>query len=74
MRYPVNVSFFCALLAGSAFSQGDRGTITGTVTDPTGAVIAGAKVTAENAATHNMLETISTSTGNFTLSQVPVGS
>ena len=73
MRYLVNVSCLCALLAGGAFAQGDRGTITGTVTDPSGAVVAGARVTAENSATHNLLETVTTSTGNFTLAQVPVG-
>ena len=33
----------------------------------------GAKVRAENADTHNILETATTDTGNFTLAQVPVG-
>lgn len=37
-------------LSGLAFSQG-FGTIVGTVTDPTGALVAGAKVTATEAAT-----------------------
>jgi len=63
----------CALVVGAAFGQGDRGTITGTVTDSTGAVIVGAKVRAENASTHNVVETTTTATGNFTLPQVPVG-
>ncbi len=73
MRYLVKVSCLCALMTSGAFAQGDRGTITGTVTDPSGAVIAGARVTAENADTHNLLETVTTNTGNFTLAQVPVG-
>ncbi|MBV9397174.1 MAG: TonB-dependent receptor [Bryobacterales bacterium] len=73
MRYVVRLTCLCAL-AGGAFGQGDRGTITGTVTDPSGAVVAGAKVRAENAATHNAIETVTTETGNFTLAQVPVGS
>jgi len=73
MRYHVKVSCLCALVASSAFGQGDRGTITGTVTDPSGAVIAGIKVTAQNSATHNVLETVTTNTGNFTLAQVPAG-
>ena len=73
MRHLVKVSCLCALVVSAAFGQGDRGTITGTVTDPSGAVVAGAKVTAENADTHNILETVTTATGNFTLDQVPVG-
>ena len=32
-----------------SFAQNDRGTITGTITDPAGAVIAGAPVEAKNA-------------------------
>jgi hypothetical protein len=73
MRYLVRAFFWCVLLVGSAFAQGDRGTITGTVTDPTGAVVARAKVSAGNADTHNVMETVTTETGNFTLAQVPVG-
>jgi hypothetical protein len=73
MRYLVKISCFWALVASSALGQGDRGTITGTVTDPSGAVVAGARVTAENADTHNIVETVTTGTGNFTLPQVPVG-
>ena len=71
MRNLLNVFCLCALLVGGAFAQGDRGTITGTVTDPSGAVIVGAKVIAENSETHNIMETTTTSTGNFTLAQVP---
>ena len=69
----VYVSCFCALVVSAAFAQGDRGTITGTVVDPSGAVVAGAKVTAENVDTHNILETVTTGTGNFTLAEIPVG-
>jgi len=58
---------------GAAFGQADRGAITGTVTDPSGAVVAGAKVSAENIDTHNILQTVTSSTGNFTLPQLPVG-
>ena len=36
------------LCAVAGFSQTDRGTITGTVTDPAGAVIPGAQIEAEN--------------------------
>jgi hypothetical protein len=57
----------------SSFAQSDRGTITGTVSDATSAVIPGASITAVNAATGTKYETISTETGNFTLTQVPPG-
>src|SRR5512135_3113059 len=73
MRYLVAVSCLFALLVSGAFGQTDRGTITGTVTDPSGAVVVGAKVSAQNAATQNVLETVTSATGNFTLPQVPVG-
>ena len=73
MRYLVNVSCLCALLSGAAFGQADRGTIAGTVTDPSGAVVAGARVSAENMDTHNVVQTVTTATGNFTLPQLPVG-
>ncbi len=62
------------LLTLAAFAQSDRGTITGTVLDPAAAVIPGAKVTAKNAETGARYETVSTSTGNYTLSQLPAGS
>jgi hypothetical protein len=57
----------------SAFAQTDRGTITGTVSDPSSAVIPGASVVATNAETGAKYETVSTETGNFTLSQLPSG-
>src|SRR5579885_2301782 len=62
------------LLCGvSAFAQTDRGTITGTISDPAGAVIAAAVVQAKNAATGAVFQVASTSTGNYTLSQLPAG-
>jgi len=73
MRCVVEACCLCALVVSAAFGQSDRGAITGTVTDSSGAVVVGAKVRAENADTHNVLETVATDTGNFTLAQVPVG-
>ena len=54
-------------LASTLVAQTDRGTITGTVTDPTGAVIVGAKVTATNTATRISTETAASSTGKYTI-------
>jgi hypothetical protein len=73
MRRLVNSFCLCALVMGAAFAQADRGTITGTVTDPSGAIVAAARVSAENTETHNVVESLTSSTGNFTLPQLPVG-
>src|SRR5215469_13175378 len=60
-------------LVFSAFAQSDRGTITGTVSDPAGAVIAAAGIEARNVATGAVYPTVSSSTGNYTIAQLPVG-
>src|SRR3984957_15531483 len=60
----------CAL---AAFAQGDRGTITGTVTDPTGAVVPNANIQLTNTDTSAVYKVATTSTGNYTLANLPVG-
>jgi hypothetical protein len=64
---------FLLFLASVAFAQSDRGTITGSISDPTNAVIPGASIVATNGETGTKYETISTETGNYTLTQVPPG-
>src|SRR5678815_2696912 len=64
---------FSLLFSSAAFAQTDKGTVTGTVADATGAVIPGATITATNTQTTLKYETVSTETGNFTLSQLPGG-
>ncbi|MBV8844068.1 MAG: TonB-dependent receptor, partial [Bryobacterales bacterium] len=61
------------LAAATAFGQAGTGTITGTVTDQTGAVIANASVTAKNTDTGIVYPAQTTSTGNYTLTQLPPG-
>src|SRR3954471_11993273 len=56
-----------------SFAQGDRGTITGTITDSGGAVVPRAAITATNTETGARFETVSTETGNYTLVQLPAG-
>ena len=73
MRRFVNTFYLCALVVSAVFAQADRGTITGTVTDPSGAIVACARVSAENMETHNVVQSVTSSTGNFTLPQLPVG-
>ncbi len=62
------------VLAATAFGQSDRGTITGAVTDQSGAVIPSVPVIATNIATGVTFNTQTTETGNFTIPSVPVGS
>jgi len=60
-------------VALTAFAQGDRGTITGTVADPANAMVAGAVVSARNTETGAQYDTVTTATGNYTLSSLPAG-
>ena len=51
----------------------DRGTITGTIADPAGAVVASAAIEARNVATGAIYEAASSATGNYTIAQLPAG-
>lgn len=61
------------LAAGGLLAQGDRGLITGTVKDASGAVLPGAQVTAIHVATNTNYKTNTTGSGDFTLPALPVG-
>ncbi len=54
------------LCCGMLFGQRDLGTITGTITDASGASVANAKVTISNDATGVVSETVTNDTGSFT--------
>jgi len=61
------------LIATLLFAQSDRGTITGTVSDPANAVVPGAAVVAKNMETGAQAQTVTTATGNFTLASLQAG-
>jgi outer membrane receptor for ferrienterochelin and colicin len=65
--------FAVLALTFSAFAQVQNGQFTGTVTDPTGAAIANAKVTVNNPAIDLNLSTTTNSSGNYTVKEVPIG-
>src|SRR2546425_5430328 len=67
----VVVCLFLSVVTG--FPQSDRGTITGTVADATGAVIPGVAIEAKNAQTGATYQAGSSETGNYTLAQLPAG-
>ena len=66
-------SVSCVLFALTAFAQSDRGTITGTVVDPAGAVVANAAIEARNTETGATYPVASSSTGNYTIAELPAG-
>ena len=69
-----HVAFCFALLAavGAAFGQsGGTGTIQGTITDPSGAVVSGASVIANNLKTGVRTERKTTDAGFYVLSPLP---
>src|SRR5437868_98838 len=55
-----------------AFAQTDRGTITGTIADPAGAVVASAAIEVRNVETGAVYQVGSSATGNYVV-QVPTG-
>ena len=61
------------LISAPAAAQTFRGTILGTVTDTSGAVVAGAKVTVRNAATGLVRETQTSSDGSYSVPELPIG-
>jgi len=64
---------FVLLAAVTLSAQTFRGTILGTVTDPSGAVVAGAKVTVKNAGTGLERTTETSADGSYALPELPIG-
>src|SRR5438876_10423752 len=68
------VSFVLVLFFSvTGYAQTFRGAINGSVTDPSGAVVAGASVKAANTATGIVLSTVSTTDGQFSFQDLPLG-
>jgi len=61
------------VFGGVCYAQGDRGNITGTVTDPGGAAVPGANIKATNPATGLTQSTTTGADGNYNLQYLPVG-
>src|SRR3977135_3282309 len=70
ITFPLATMF---LAASVAFAQSDRGSITGTTVDPSGAAVTNAAVEATNVATGAVYKVESTATGNYTLAELPAG-
>lgn len=77
MRYPFSLLVLFLLLSISSnnnFAQQPNATLTGTVTDQTGAVIPGAIVTATNTAINLTRKTTTNDEGVYIFSMLPIGS
>src|SRR5437016_5295470 len=68
------VYFSLLVLVLGAAAQVQNGQFTGTVTDPSGAAIANAKVTVTNIGTNLSVTTTSSESGLYTAKELPVGS
>ena len=73
MRRVLGSVVLVALLAVAGYGQTFRGAINGTVSDPSGAMVAGANVKATNLATSVTLSTTTTSDGQFSFQDLPLG-
>ena len=69
---PTRMLWFVFLAAACLYAQSNQGTITGTISDPTGAVIATAQIEAKNADTGAIYRGGTSATGNYVI-PVPIG-
>src|ERR1035437_4373301 len=72
-RYVVGCCLVTLLCLASAFGQTVTGSITGLVTDPSGAVVVGATVTAENTATAVKTSAKTNAAGVYAIRFLPIG-
>src|SRR5713226_1350059 len=75
-RSPLTVVMLCVLMlvcAGIAVAQVNTATLSGTVTDPQGLAVKGAKVTVTNIATGAERSAETDDTGHYTLVGLPPG-
>jgi hypothetical protein len=66
-------TFIVPMATPIALAQSSKGILTGTVTDPSGAVVSGATIRMTNSATGTVRETVSTGDGSYRLDAVDPG-
>ena len=72
-RRATSICVFSLILSLSLFAQGDRGTITGTVTDSAGAPMPNVAVSITNTATNTSVRVTTTGTGEYNVSSLQPG-
>ncbi|MEO8594325.1 MAG: TonB-dependent receptor [Candidatus Solibacter sp.] len=73
LRGLVRLVLLAALCLPLAFAQLNRGTLTGIVTDPSGAVVPAVKVTAIHVETGTSTSAVSSETGSYTIPALQIG-
>src|SRR5947207_7054651 len=73
MRRSLIQLFAIALVTASGWAQAPTGAITGTVVDPTGAVVAGATVTVTNPSTNSQRVVKTNNSGVYDVPALPPG-
>ena len=73
VRIAILTAFLIASVSMSLAQGGNQGTIAGTVTDSSGALVPGAEITATNTSTRAAFKTVSTDDGFFEFALLPVG-
>ncbi len=73
IRHASVMAFLVPLLGLTLMAQSERGTITGTIRDTSGAVIAGAKITVNNGANGLSVALSSNEAGEYTAPSLSVG-
>ncbi len=73
LKHLIVLCILLSLCVGTAFSQAISGNLVGTVTDPTGAVVANAEVTATNTGTNASVVSHTNATGEYRFDNLPVG-
>ena len=61
------------LTAGAIFAQQDRATLTGSVSDPSGAAAPGIRVQVRNTETNAAYDSLTNETGRYTVPNLPIG-
>src|SRR5690242_12739572 len=73
MSFRTALSFVLLCSASHLSAQSERGTISGLVKDPSGAVIVNAKVTVTNTATNTAVVVTTTQSGDYTALSLQAG-
>jgi hypothetical protein len=71
--WSLSITLLISMSTAELFGQADRGVIRGTVTDVTGAVVPGARITATRVSTNTRFNTTSTATGDYTIPTLQAG-
>ena len=73
MKNLVRSAVWMLLAITVAMAQNDRGSVTGTVTDPANSTVPGAKLTLRNVDTGVLTDAKTTPSGDYTFTSIPVG-